>query len=50
MIEEITIKFGTELKLTQHNWKSQLYTFFLLKKKPCYRCGGPCYGGDGGRT
>ena len=34
MTKEITIKFGTELKLTQHNWKSQLYTtFFLLKKK-----------------
>ena len=26
MIEEITIKFGTELKSTQKNWKSQLYT------------------------
>ena len=25
MIEEITFKFGTELKPTQHNWKSQLY-------------------------
>ena len=25
MIEEITIKFGTELKPTQSSWKSQLY-------------------------
>ena len=25
MIEEITFKFGTELKPTQHSWKSQLY-------------------------
>ena len=25
MIEEITIKFGTELKSTQYSWKSQLY-------------------------
>ena len=25
MIEEITFKFGTELKPTQHCWKSQLY-------------------------
>ena len=25
MIEKITIKFGTELKPTQYNWKSQLY-------------------------
>ena len=25
MIEEITIKFGTELKPTQVSWKSQLY-------------------------
>ena len=25
MIEENTIKFGTELKPTQVNWKSQLY-------------------------
>ena len=25
MIEEITIKFGTELKPTQYSWKSQLY-------------------------
>ena len=41
MIEEITIKFGTEFKPTQHCWKSQLYTFFVLKKKkkkksPCF--------------
>ena len=27
MIEEITIKFGMELKLTQHSWKSQLYIY-----------------------
>jgi len=26
MIEEITIKFGTKLKLTQNSYKSQLYT------------------------
>ena len=26
MIEEITIKFGTELKPTQYSWKSQLYS------------------------
>ena len=26
MIEEITIKFGTELKSTQASWKSQLYS------------------------
>ena len=26
MIEEIIIKFGTELKPTQYSWKSQLYT------------------------
>ena len=26
MIEEITIKFGMELKPTQDSWKSQLYT------------------------
>ena len=32
MIEETTTKFGTELKPTQHSWKSQLYTFFLIKK------------------
>ena len=25
MIEEITIKFGTELKPTKASWKSQLY-------------------------
>ena len=25
MIEEIIIKFGTELKPTQYSWKSQLY-------------------------
>ena len=25
MIEEISIKFGTELKPTQASWKSQLY-------------------------
>ena len=25
MIEEIKIKFGTELKLIQVSWKSQLY-------------------------
>ena len=30
MIEEITIKFGTELKPTQVSWKSQLYTLILL--------------------
>ena len=39
MIEEITIKFGTEFKPTQHCWKSQLYTFFVKKKKkksPCF--------------
>ena len=29
MIEEITIKFGTELKSTQHSWKSQLYNISL---------------------
>ena len=33
MIEEITIKFDTELKPRQHSWKSQLYTLFLKKKK-----------------
>ena len=27
MIEEIKIKFGTELKPTQDNWKSQPYSF-----------------------
>ena len=29
MIEEITIKFGTKLKPTQHSWKSQLYNQFV---------------------
>ena len=29
MIEEITIKFGTKLKPTQHSWKSQLYRIVL---------------------
>ena len=29
MIEEITIKFGTELKPTQYSWKSQLYISYL---------------------
>ena len=28
MIEEITIKFGTELKPTQASWKSQLYMVY----------------------
>ena len=52
MIEEITIKFGTELKSTQYSWKSQLYnlhaTNFInlltivsfkkfFKKKKCKR-------------
>ena len=27
MIEEIKIKFDTELKLTQDSWKSQPYSF-----------------------
>ena len=29
MIEEITLKFGTELKLTQYSLKSQLYNLPL---------------------
>ena len=29
MIEEMTIKFGTELKLTKNSWKSQLYNLLL---------------------
>ena len=29
MIEEITIKFGTKLKPTQHSWKSQLYNIYI---------------------
>ena len=29
MIEEITIKFGTELKPTKASWKSQLYNLPL---------------------
>ena len=29
MIEEITIKFDTELKPTQHSWKSQLYNIYI---------------------
>ena len=35
MIEEITIKFGTELKPTQYSWKSQLYNlpFWLFRDK-----------------
>ena len=35
MIEEITIKFGTELKLIEHSWKSQLYNlpFWLFRDK-----------------
>ena len=35
MIEEITIKFGTELKPTQNSWKSQLYNlpFWLFRDK-----------------
>ena len=31
MIEEITIKFGTRLKPTQHSWKSQLYNSYYKK-------------------
>ena len=34
MIEEITIKFGTELKPTQDSWKSQLYRLKKGAKKP----------------
>ena len=30
MIEEIIIKFGTELKPTQYSWKSQLYVNLRL--------------------
>ena len=30
MIEEITIKFRSELKLTQYSWKSQLYSLYLV--------------------
>ena len=35
MIEEFTIKFGTELKPTQDSWKSQLYNlpFWLFHDK-----------------
>ena len=35
MIEEITIKFGTELEPTQVSWKSQLYNlpFWLFHDK-----------------
>ena len=29
MIEEITIKFGMELKPTQYSWKSQLYNIYI---------------------
>jgi len=32
MIEEITIKFGMELKPTQYSWKSQLYTIDKCRK------------------
>ena len=32
MIEEITIKFGTELKPTQYSWKSQLYNLPLWQR------------------
>ena len=30
IIEEITIKFGTELKPTQNSWKSQLFTYITF--------------------
>ena len=30
MIEEITIKFGTELNPTQYSWKSQLYKSLFI--------------------
>ena len=30
MIEEITIKFVTKLKLTKNNWKSQLFTYITF--------------------
>ena len=30
MIEEIAIKFGTELKPTQYSWKSQLYNSLFI--------------------
>ena len=37
MIEEIKIKFGTEIKPTKANWKSQLYkntiTYYARSKK-----------------
>ena len=33
MIEEITIKFGTELKPTKASWKSQLYINVLCVGK-----------------
>ena len=35
MIEEITIKFGMELKPTKASWKSQLYNlpFWLFRDK-----------------
>ena len=29
MTEEITIKFGTEIKPTQYSWKSQIYNLPL---------------------
>ena len=31
MIEENTIKFGTELKPTKASWKSQLYTCHIIE-------------------
>ena len=31
MIEEITIKFDTELKTIKASWKSQLYNIQLVK-------------------
>ena len=36
MIEEITIKFGMELKLTQHSWKSQLFSLRIKKVAKCH--------------
>ena len=36
MIEEITIKFGTELKSTQCSWKSQLYTINAKLSSTCF--------------
>ena len=35
MIEEITIKFSTELKPTQHSWKSQLYNIYIYIYMSC---------------